>query len=491
MLLIINPAHATCEPGPARQRLILACATISVFMCTLDSSIVNIAMPAISRDLHVDTGLVSRISLVYLLMLTGTILLCGRLGDRFGLSRVYQAGLVIFTIGSLLCGLSRSIDALIASRCVQALGGAVMYAITPALVPRYLPPTSRGFAFGLITTAAGLGISTGAVVGGFIVAHFHWSWIFLINIPVGVIAVILVRLVLPPSPGIRDGTSFDWPGVVLLFLGLTTFLFALNRGHELGWASPRIVSALLAAAVLIPGFIFREIHTPHPLLELALFRNRTFTWANIANMFGFMLVSGTAFLLPFFLIQGHGLTSDRAGLLMLCSSGVMVACAPLAGSLADRFPARWLCAGSMVVLMLSYVYFAVYLCSRPVAVHGGVAAIILYLVFTGMGMGFFTSPNNSQILGSCDKQHQATASGVLKTLSSMGQVLGVCLFETLYAHFQSMNVAGPASDDALFRGFRAAFILAAVFALLGALASLQTRGVPAARKEISGDTTFF
>jgi EmrB/QacA subfamily drug resistance transporter len=428
--------------------------------------------------------------LVYLLVLTSTILLFGKLGDRLGLIRVFKAGFVLFTLGSLLCGLSRSLPMLLGARCLQALGGAMLYAITPGIIPRYLPAAQRGLAFGILSTSAALGLSVGAPLGGLITAHLSWRWVFLINIPFGILAIYVARKVFPPEPRRRAAEApepFDFIGAVLNFAGLCALLYALNMGQERGWTSPVIGACLAAALLLLAGFVFWERRCRHPLLDGVLFRIRSFNAANGANLLAFMFLAGAGFLLPFYLIHFRDLRSDQAGLFMLLLSVTMMIVGPLAGRLSDRLAPRWFCLAGMASAAAASFGFAFGL-GRP-----GLGIVAVCLAWMGCSLGLFFSPNNSQVMSWADSNRQGIASGILKMTANLGQVLGVCLFETVFSQSVPAGQAAaaslrPGAAAGLPTGFRNAFIVGGLVCLLalGMAALARDRRPPAGAAEPDG-----
>lgn len=463
--------------NPIHQRWVLFSIAFAAFMTPLDTYIVNISLPTMAADFNVGISLVSRVVLVYLLILTSTILLFGKLGDRIGLIRVLISGFVVFTFGSLLCGLSRSLPQLIGARCIQALGGAMLYAITPGIIPRYLPPTMRGAAFGILTTSAALGVSLGAPLGGLITAYLSWHWIFLINIPFGIMAILVIHKVFPPEPARverRERFRFDIMGVALNFFGLCTLLYALNMGQEHGWTSPLITGCFTAAAIFLTSFILWETRCRDPLLALGLFRNRYFTTANLANLLAFMFMAGNGFLLPFYLIHAQGLRTDQAGLFMMLFSVTLMIIGPLAGRLSDRGSPRLFCIAGMASATLASLVFALVLGMT------GLWLAAACIIWMGFSYGVFVSPNNSQVMSWADSHHQGIASGVLKMTANLGQAIGVCLFETVFS--QCLPPGIPMTDAAgsfLALGssvaFRNAYVMGSLVCASALIASLLAR----------------
>jgi EmrB/QacA subfamily drug resistance transporter len=459
-----------------KQSLIVLSITFGAFMCTLDSYIVNISLPAIARDFNVTTSIVSRVLLIYLLFLTGTVLLYGKLGDLYGHARIFTWGFCLFTLSSLLCGLSRSIDFLIISRAIQGTSAAMLFSLAPALIPRYLPPESRGWGFGMITMAASLGLSIGPPVGGLISTHLSWHYIFLINVPVGIIAIFIARKVFPKeSPHIPQGKRyrFDIAGTLLSIMWLSTLIYSLNMGQEHGWHSRRIIISLSLTVLFLGLFIFQEKRSADPLVDFSLLKMPSFTLANMANVFAFMMIAGNGFLMPFYLIQLRGLRADTAGLIMILQSLMSMVAAPWAGKMCSRLSPRRLCLVGSLSASAACLIFALTLGSNSLL------PLICFLGWLGFSSGMFMSPNNTQIMNLAPEEHQGAASGILKTLSNLGAMMGVCLCESMYTMGFPKNPAGTGvhiahpgiSPEIMQAGFHHAYFFMAALGTCAFIAS--------------------
>jgi len=291
-------------------RWIVFSVAFAVFMVRLDGYVVNISLPTITRYFHVGTSEASWVVLSYLLVMTASMLIFGKLGDRVGLKKIFISGYVCFTAGSLLCGLSHNICMLDVARGIQGIGGAMMMTGAFAVISHYLPEAITGWAFGLCSLANSLGIMVGAPLGGIITGFFSWHWIFLINIPVGIAAVLIARKALPdekPAGTAKEKPRFDVIGSTLSFIALSTLVYGLSMGNESGWQSPVILASLAIAAVASGAFIYREITCADPILDFKIFKNRDFAFAILTTLMAVMLLSGGNFLLPFYLELVRGL----------------------------------------------------------------------------------------------------------------------------------------------------------------------------------------
>jgi EmrB/QacA subfamily drug resistance transporter len=474
----MDTANTEIVTDKSAQRWITISIAFAAFMSKLDGSIVNISLPAISQYFNVGTGDVSWVMLSYLLIQTNTMLITGKLGDVIGLKKTFVIGYIVFIAGSLLCGFSPGITMLIISRCLQGIGGAMIITSGFAAIPKYLPDTIIGSAFGIAATGAALGLIVGAPLGGFITGLFSWHWIFLINIPIGIVAILLAQKVIPgKKAAARDaGTrrkGFDILGAGLSFFGLLALTYGLNRGQELGWGSVPIVGLFAASGVLLVAFYWREKRSSNPLMDLELFRNHNFMYANVAAFAAFMVLSGVNFLTPFYFEFAKGLNSQQVGMVFLCFSAVYVVIGPVAGRISDKVEPSHLCAAAMISGSLCMFTFAV------TSEYQGLIFGIIFLIWFALSYGMFISPNNNQAMRLAPSEEQGIASGVFTTMTSLGLVFGVSVFETIFSESLpdnvSLEVIAQTRPHMMLAGFRHAFIAAGIVTFAAFLFSLFIR----------------
>jgi len=464
--------HPAMPPEEKRHlRWIVFSVALAVFMVRLDSYVVNISLPTMARYFRVGTGEVSWVILSYLLVMTGSTLIFGKLVDRLGLKKVFLGGYGLFTLGSLCCGLAPTIYLLDAARCLQGAGGAMMITSGMAGIPHYLPQHIAGWAFGICSLANSLGIMVGAPLGGFITGFFTWQWIFILNIPIGIMAVMLGRKYLPPDPPVPvapPGFRFDVGGSILSFIGLSALVFALSRGNVAGWTSLTILASLAAGGAALSGFYSLERRAGDPILNLKLFRNREFSFAIATTMLALMLLSGGNFLVPFYLEIIKGLSPEHVGAVVMIYSVVYMPIGPYAGKLSDRISPRRLCTGAMAVAFIACLLFALTL---PLA---GILPIIVYLTLLAVAYAFFFPANNHLVMALAPPDHQGSASAIYSTVMNVGMVLGVCLFEGTFAQalpggMSTRNLhpeTAAAFRDGVSGSFQTAFFVGAFFSLL-------------------------
>jgi EmrB/QacA subfamily drug resistance transporter len=448
--------------GLERKWWVLLAVGVGTFMSALDSSVVNTVLPVVRRTFDSDVATVEWVVTVYLLVVSGLLLSFGRLGDLRGHKAVYVAGFGVFVFSSALCGLAPTATALIAFRALQALGAAMLFANSPAILTKNFPAAQRGQVLGLQATMTYLGLTVGPSLGGWLAHQLSWRAVFYINLPVGLAALWLSLRFIPRDAGAGQAERFDRAGALTFIAGLVALLLGLNRGHDWGWVSPGVLALLAAAGVLLAVFVQIELRRANPMLDLSLFRQRLFSAAVLSAVLNYICLYSIVFLMPFYLIQGRDLGADRAGLLLTAQPIVMAIAAPLSGMLSDRMGSRLLSTLGMTILA-----GGLFLLSRlgPQSPPGQVVAA---LGVVGLGTGSFISPNSSALMGSAPRHRQGIAAGVLATARNVGMVLGVGLAGAILT---TVMAQGNNSTAALFRGVSAGFVAAVGVAILGVVAS--------------------
>jgi EmrB/QacA subfamily drug resistance transporter len=412
-----------------------------------------------------DIATIQWVVTLYLLVVSGLLLSFGRLGDLRGHKAVYVTGFVVFVLGSALCGLAPTAGALIACRALQAVGAAMLFANSPAILTRNFPPAQRGQALGLRATLTYLGQMVGPLLGGWLAVQFSWRAVFYINVPVGLLALLLSLRFIPRDAPANHAERFDLAGALTFMVGLVALLLGLNQGHALGWTSPPILALLALAGLVLATFVLVERRVPYPMLDLGLFRRRLFSAAAASAVLNFICVYGILFLLPFYLIQGRDLSPAQAGLLLTMQPLVMIVVAPLSGTLSDRIGSRLPATLGMAILAM-----ALFLLSR-LGPHSSVGDVVVPLAIAGLGTGIFISPNNSALMGAAPRHQQGIAAGILATARNVGMMLGVGLVGAIFttALTQGETIC-PAT--ALFGAVDAGFLVATGAAVLGGLISV-------------------
>jgi EmrB/QacA subfamily drug resistance transporter len=448
---------------PARSRwLVLTTVGIGTFMSALDGSVVNTLLPVLSHALQTSIAGIEWVTTIYLLVISGLLLSVGRAGDLFGHKRLFLAGFALFVVGSALCGLANSAHTLVAMRVIQALGAAMLMATSPAILTRSFPSRQRGRALGAQGTFTYLGLTVGPSLGGWLAQAFGWRSVFYINVPVGIAAIALAMRSIGDDHVAKAEERFDFLGAGVFTAGLVTLMIALNQGHAWGWGSPLTVGVLVAGLALLAAFIQVERSRPAPMLDLSLFGSRTFSASAASALLNYSCVYAVTFVLPFLLIQGRGLGTAQAGLVLTAQPIVMAVVAPISGTLSDRIGSRGLATVGMVLLAAGLVLLAL------LTAHGSLEALAGALAVVGLGVGIFVSPNNSALMGAAPPFRQGVASGVLATSRNVGMVLGVGFAAAIFTTVAARS-ASPA--EGLVAGIRMSLLAAAGVAMVGALTS--------------------
>lgn len=466
------------ENSGRRDALIIFSVALATFMGRLDSYIVNVSLPTMAR--YFDTGLsdISRVVFIYVLATASTLLMFGKLADRAGLKKLFIWGYFLFTGGSLLCGVSPGIDVLTMSRFVQGLGSSMLAATSLAIISRHIPREKTGRAFGIFTSASALGITLGAPLGGFITGFLSWHWIFLINIPIGIAAIVLAGKAIPGRAAHEEGSMaaarFDVPGVVLSMAGISLLLFALNNGRTYGWTSLGIVSGFILSALCGVAFIAREKSFAFPLLDVSLFRNPGFTFPILANFIIFVTMAAHNFLMPFYLDLLKHMTPARIGLFLMIYSVVFVVVPLAAGRYSEKTGPLFISTLGMAITAFSFFLFSFTL-------HlGGLLFVVAFFVIRAIGNGMFLPANNILIMGSTEREAGAV-SGILNTVNYLGATIGVVLFETIFSQITHQAESGQTllraglTDATLQAGFRYVFVILGFISIAGTIFSYLTR----------------
>lgn len=410
----------------SRKWHVMAAVSMGTLLATIDGSIVNVALPSLVRELGTNFSTVQWVVLAYLLTLAVLLLSVGRLADIVGKKRIYVSGLALFTAGSLLCGLAPSIYFLIAFRVVQAVGAAMMLALGVAIITESFPPQERGKALGVGGTMVSIGIAVGPTLGGVILDLFSWHWIFFVNLPIGILGVILSSRFVPNVKP-KGGQSFDMLGSAALFVSLLSFMIALTLGQNNGFLDWRVLVLLGNWLLFVALFIVIEKRVRQPIIDLSMFKNILFSINLVTGFLTFMAFAGTIILLPFFMEDILGYDTRQVGLLLAVIPASMGIIAPISGSLSDRFGSRKITIIGLSFLLVGYLAFT--FISQTITTTG----LILLLVPLGVGMGVFQSPNNSAIMGAAPHDKLGLVSGMLSLTRTLGQSTGIAVDGAIWA----------------------------------------------------------
>ncbi|MDO9539259.1 MAG: DHA2 family efflux MFS transporter permease subunit [Methanocalculus sp.] len=462
--------------------LLLISISLATFMSALDGTIVNIALPTISEIFNLPMASVSWVATIYLLVLTGCVLIFGKLADRIGFKIIFVSGFLIFTIGSFSCGffpeLFNSYGVLIGSRILQAIGGAMIVSIAPALVATYFPMKMKGKALGMITVFAAFGAAVGPIIGGMLTQYLSWNWIFYINVPVGFIAILLGMYSIPATPPVgQTKTAFDSLGAILVFTGIGFLIYTVSQGASIGWTSPQILITAAISAVSLLFLVYHELRTPDPLVDFRLFTKRNFLIANLILVLTYFLFAGVNYILPFFLEIVRAFDTSTSGIIMTCLSGALMISGILSGVMINRFGNRKLCILGSVIVSAGYAMFIFF--SKDVSLH----YIALTLAVVGFGLGFLISPGTNMVMGMASRDKHGMVSSLINVERFGPMTLGISFVSMLFIQailavgtHRNVTTTSPGNliIDAVSTGFDLVFVvLFALSVIIIALALLS------------------
>jgi EmrB/QacA subfamily drug resistance transporter len=447
------------DSAPSNKWLVLSLVAVGIFMSTLDGSIVNVALPTIMAELGVPLTTVKWVVVIYLLTVSSLLLFFGRLSDMRGRRWVYSRGLAVFSLGSLLCGLSPGATWLIISRALQGVGAAMIMACTPALVVDVFPLEERGRALGMVGTVVAGGLTMGPALGGILLQFFPWRVIFYINVPVGAAAAVATLMLLRGSPEMISQEPIDWPGTILLIVCFPALLTALSRGGEWGYTSPQTLGLVCVFAVSLFLLIVAETRTRYPIVEPSLFAVRLFSVSIAAAVTLFISLFTIAFMMPFYLVNPAGFPMAKTGGVLVIPFFFLFIGAPIAGTLSDKIGSRLLC-----TLGLSVMAFSLFSFSRMPA-STDIWPVAWRLALAGIGTATFTSPNSAAAMSAVAQQRRGIAAALVATARNLGMVFGVTAAAVIFnASFQ--KASGGQSLQNYHAGMQEAFMIAFHHAML-------------------------
>lgn len=448
--------------------MILAAVMLGGIMGPIDASIVNVILPTMASFFGASIAVAQWVPLIYLLTISSLLLFYGRLGDILGYKRVYIVGLACFVVTSGFCGLASSIHWLIVFRAIQGIGAGMMMAVPFAILTAVFRPEKRGRALGINAISVSVGLALGPSLGGMLTSLWSWRLIFLINIPIGIAALIWGMRVIPDLKGKRG--RIDIAGAATAFLCLFSFLFFINRVQSTGMG---LVTGMALAIALIAGVLFGyiETRTLQPMVNPVLFKNRIFTLGTVSSLLNFASQYILVFLTPFYLQRVIHLSPDRIGLLMTCFPLTVMVIAPFSGTLSDRLGTRWLAVGGAAICAAALATMA-FLPADASALNVG-----WRLAFFGLGTGIFQSPNNSSVMGNAPRPYLGIASGILGTARNTGMALGIAtagliLYSLVPPSIIAQEYLGGSEAFYFLGGLKYAYLFGAGLTALAALFSM-------------------
>jgi EmrB/QacA subfamily drug resistance transporter len=442
----------------------LGAVAFGLFMIMLDNTVVNVALPSIQRDLGVGLSELQWIVTGYALTFAALMLTGGKLADHYGRRLIFVVGLTIFTLASLGCGLAESGDVLIAARVVQGAGAALMNPATLSIISATFPPEQRGMAIGIWAGVSALALAIGPLVGGLLTDHLDWSWIFFVNVPVGIVAVAASFLVIEESRDMSEERRLDLPGQLAGGLGLFALTYALIEANTYGWTSGRILGAFAVAAAALGFFLWLERVQRVPMLDLGLFRNGTFAGANTVILLVALAMFGVFFFVSLYMQNILGFSAVETGAAFLPMTVLIILIAPIAGRTSDRIGSRWLLTAGMVLVALQLLYLS------RLGVDENFWDLLPGLLVGGLGMALVMTPSAAAAVRSVPVDQAGVGSAVLNAFRQVGGSLGIAIMGAIIA----AEVGDRRSPEAFVDGFSTALVVAALIAFAGAVVALAT-----------------
>jgi EmrB/QacA subfamily drug resistance transporter len=441
-----------------RKWLTLAAVSFGLFMIMLDNTVVNVALPSIQEDLGADLSELQWIVTGYALTFAALMLVGGKVADAYGRRLIFVIGIAVFTFASLLCGLADSSEMLIAARMLQGAGAALMNPATLSIIAATFPPRERGTAIGIWAGVSGLALAIGPLVGGLITEQLDWSWIFFVNVPVGILGVAASFAFIDES---RDETHerLDLPGLATSAVGLFALTYGLIEANTYGWTSPRIIGAFVIAGVALTAFVLLERHQRAPMLPLELFRNRTYTGANLTMLLVALAMFGVFFFVSLYMQQILGYSAVEAGAAFLPMTVLIILIAPLAGKTADRQGSRGLMTVGMLLISAQLLWFS------QLGQDASYWQLLPSLIVGGIGMAMTMTPSAAAATRAVPVDKAGVGSAVLNSSRQVGGTLGIAVMGAIVAS-QAGALVRPESFMA---GFERALLVAAAIAAAGAV----------------------
>ena len=435
----------------------------------LDINIVSVSLPSIAEHFKVNAGVVTRVGWVYFLVLTSFLLLFGRLGDLKGFKKVYLSGILLFAIGSFLASQSRVFDFLIFSRVIQAVGAAILFALAPAIISTFLPEERRGKIFGMTYACIALGGITGRALSGYLIVFCGWNAVFLVGIPIALIAFLLTFKAIPGKQPSRVGGKFDLAGSFLVFFSLLCFLYLVNTGQAYGWFSTPIIT--LAVGSLAFGYLSvrREKRIAHPLLDLKILKERNLSFPLLSFLFIYLITNGVIYIFPFFLQWVRGIPKTHIGMLMAVMSVAQMVSGYISGCLSDRLSKARITIFAAGMTLLSLMLFAL------LGPSSDATTIIALLIAYGVGIGSFIPANTNRVMAHAPLFEKGSVSSFMATVVRAGSALGVCLFGAIFTFFvpEKNPLQAKVPVEKIMSGITTTFLFGIVVASLALLVILK------------------
>ena len=446
--------------------LILVATCLFTFMSTLDGSIVNIAMPTMSKSLAIDMSDAEWIVSVYMITICCLLIFWGKISDTVGKVKIFKIGTVIFILGSLFCGISPTLELLLLSRIIQALGASMTMATNYGIITENFPPEMRGRSLGVLGSFVSLGSIAGPGIGGIILQKYTWHYIFLINIPIGLFAIILGYFVFPKSKKKDIPLNLDFLGFILFDISVISLFMGIFIGQVTGFNTTFVIGLFILAILSLAGFILRERKAKNPLIDLTIFNSIPFSLGLICAV---LIFSSNLFmntLIPFYLQDTLKLSSLLSGFILMCVPIAMVVVAPISGALSDKIGSEGLTFVGLLIVCISQILLVF------IGLRTSIGYLIILTLLAGVGVALFQSPNNSIIMSSVAPNHLGIAGSINSLARNIGMVTGLSLSTTILYSAMSQRAGFKVTsyiegrDDLFLYGMHIAFLVSFILCFI-------------------------
>ncbi len=438
------------------------------FMATLDSTIVNVALPVLVNIFAVTMSSIQLIVICYLITIVSTILFFGRLGDIKGKSMIFNSGLLIFTIGSLFCSLSKNLTSLVFFRIIQAIGASAAMANNQGIITQVFPANERGRALGISGTFLALGTMIGPPLGGLIVSYFNWNYIFLINVPIGIITAIIGFRILPRKIN-KKNEDIDFIGTIFLGTCVIFLFYALTFGEIVGYGNKLIIASFVIATFLFVIFIFIEKKLKYPLIDLSLFKNSLFSVGILCTFISYMSINSNNIIQPFYLENVLKMSPSFTGIVMIIYPVILTVISPFSGYLSDKI-------GSELLTFIGLMFICIGMgLMSTLNENSTIQAMFGYISIMAIGNGLFLPPNNSLVMSSAPNDKLGIAGSINAFVRNLGQSSGVSIATLLLYSLMSIKMGKKVlgyvegRNDIFIFGMKYIYISAALACLIGVI----------------------
>lgn len=458
--------EAQSNSGIRKSTLVLVVTALSLatLMPAVDINIVNIGLPTLAKVFQTSFANLQWITLSYLLMVTSFIVAIGRVSDIFGKKWILLVGLVFFVIPSFICGLLRNVYLLIAMRALHGVGGGILMALAFALASDLVPKKKLPFVMAILTSMVPIGFAVGSSIGGLLIAHLGWQTVFFFNVPIGIVAFILV-LFFPTIPISEKSRKLDVGGIVLLILLLASYILAMTLSESQGFSRTVLLLVVAGTAALI-AFLLWERHTLTPVVELGIFRNPSFSSCLFINVLNYTVITGAVFILPFYLQYAKGYSTAMSGLLMTSGPLGCAIATYVAEPLEKRFGNHPVMIVGVVCLMIGSFFMA----TLNTFTSGLLFAVIMFLFNSALAL--FQTPGNVDIMSMAKPEQRGVVSGLLNLSRTVGQTAGAAVIGTLFYFFIHTKTIKSVPPESIVNGIHYSFLIAGGMLVVGSLVGI-------------------